>query len=183
MRRTYRGLHRRGLTRVETEAREREVGRQRLEAAQHELLAEQRGQRADPVVAALAGVDRNAQPAVLRKPPLGDVHPGEHLDPRDDRVAQMNRRAQVLVQHAVDAQPDAPARFERFDVDVGRVAYARGMQRIGEQPYRGGVVELRGIERARRRGRRRGGGERRPLRVQRRRGRGRLHVSRRWAAC
>lgn len=50
------------------------------------------------------------------------------------------------MQHAVDAQTDAPAGFERLDVDVRRVAHARRVQRVRQQPYGGGIVELGRIE-------------------------------------
>ncbi len=177
MRRANRSLHRGGLPRVEAEVGKREIGRQRFEPPQHELFAEQRGQRADAVVAARAAVDCDAQPAVLRKPPLGDVHAREHLDSRDERIAQVQRRARMFMQHAVDAQTDAPAGLERLDVDVRRVAHTRRMQCVRQQAYGGGIVELRRIECMGRGGWRVGMRGRR-LRVQRRPGGREMHVSR-----
>ena len=55
----------------------------------------------------------------------------------------------MFVQHAVDAQADAPAGFEWFDVDVGCVAYARRMKRVRQQPHGRRIVELGRVERAR----------------------------------
>lgn len=178
MRCAYRGFHRGRLLRVEAEPGEREVGRQGFEAPQHEFFTEQRRQRTDPVVAARTAVDRDAQPAVLREPSLGDVHACEHLDPRDERVAQMKRRPRMFVQHAVDAQADAPAGFERFDVDVGCVAHACRVKRVRQQPHGRRVVELGRVERARCGDGRCIGMSGRRLRAQRRPGRSEMHVSR-----
>ncbi|HHT8993124.1 TPA: hypothetical protein ACT5B2_001082 [Burkholderia cenocepacia] len=83
----------------------------------------------------------------------------------------------MFVQHAVDAKTDAPACFEWLDVDVRRVAHARRMQRVRQQPYGGSIVELGRIERVGRGGRRTGVRGRR-LRVQRRPGGREMHVSR-----
>jgi hypothetical protein len=89
----------------------------------------------------------------------------------------MKGRPRMFVQHAVDAQADAPAGFEWFDVDVGCVAYASRVKRIRQQPHGRRIVELSRVERAWCGGGRRiGVGGR--LHAQRRPGRREMHVSR-----
>src|SRR2546425_5163727 len=66
-------------------------------------------------------MQRDPDTAVLRQPPLADVHLGHQLDPRGDRVTQTARRRLLIEQDAVDPIADAQRVLERLDVDVGRL--------------------------------------------------------------
>ena len=62
-------------------------------------------------------VDRDADAAVLRQPPLGDIEAGHDLDARDDRAAMCGGGVCRPRQHAVDAEADGKAALEGLDVD------------------------------------------------------------------
>ena len=70
-------------------------------------------------------LDRRAEAAVLRQAVLGDVHAGEHLDPRDQRRRQLDRQQRDVAERAVDAEADAEVFLARLEMDVAR-AFLRG---------------------------------------------------------
>ena len=89
-----------------------------VEDADRRTLAALGGQRGDTKVDA-AVLDRDADPAVLRDPLLGDVEVAHDLHPRDDRVDHPLRHMRRLAQHAVDAEPDPHLPLVWLEVDVG----------------------------------------------------------------
>ncbi len=108
-----------------------------VEQAEHDLLAEERGERGDAEVElARAAVDLelDLDAAVLRQALLGDVELGHDLDARDERVAQLQRRMHHVVEHAVDAEADAHLLLVRLDVDVGGAALERVDQQHVDEP-------------------------------------------------
>jgi hypothetical protein len=65
----------------------------------------------------------DAGPAVLRQPLLGHVHPGQDLQPADQRVVQGRVGGADVPQDAVDPVPDDEAwvgRRVRVEVQVAR---------------------------------------------------------------
>ena len=105
----------------------------RCQQPDDDLLAVHRGHRGHPGVDA-QGVHRDPGPAVLREPPLGDVHPGDDLEPADDGRQGAARHGQHLAEHAVDPVADAQAVPLRLDVDVARAGADRVGQHHGHQP-------------------------------------------------
>ena len=69
-----------------------------------------------------------ADAAVLRQPPLGDVEVRHDLDARDHRGGEAARGRFDFVQHAVDPVADDEPVLERLDVDIGRAR----VERIGD---------------------------------------------------
>jgi hypothetical protein len=65
-----------------------------VEDAQHDPLAGAARQGRDPDVEQFAA-ERQADPAVLRHPPLGDVEPCHHLDPADHHRRDMGGMRRV----------------------------------------------------------------------------------------
>ena len=63
-------------------------------------------------------LDVHGELAVLRPPPLGDVHARHDLEPRDYREVQLQRQAHDVVQDTVDSEPDAEAGLGGLDVYV-----------------------------------------------------------------
>ena len=81
--------------------------------------------------------------AVLRDAALGDVDVGHDLEAADHAGLDAARRAHHLVQHAVDAEPDAQVVLGRLDVDVGRaVADGLGDEQVDELDDRRVLDEL-----------------------------------------
>ena len=105
--------------REEAEVGEVEQRRALVEHAHDDLLAVHRRQRRDAEVDLLAG-DVRRHASVLRDALLGDVEVGHDLQAADEAGLHLLRRAHHLVQHAVDAVPDAHVVLGRLDVDVGR---------------------------------------------------------------
>ena len=64
-------------------------------------------------------LDRDADPAVLRHPLLGDVELAHDLQPRDHRADHPLRHVRRLLQHAVDAEADPQLALFGLEVDVG----------------------------------------------------------------
>jgi hypothetical protein len=75
------------------------------------------GQRGNPHVH-LVVADLFDDPAVLRDPALGDVHVGHHLDARNDRQGEVDRRRRHLVERAIDPVADLEVLLEGLEVDV-----------------------------------------------------------------
>ena len=89
-----------------------------VEDADRRPLAALGRQRGDAQVDA-ALLDRDADPAVLRHPLLGDVEVAHDLHPRDDRVDHPLRHVGRLAQHAVDPEADPHLPLAGLEVDVG----------------------------------------------------------------
>ena len=106
------------LRRQEAEARQRLHAAGTVEDSHDDLLAVHGRQRRDAQVDDGA-VDCQADPPVLRHPSFGDVDVGHHLQARDDAGDDRSRLTHPLVQHPVDAVPDAEVVLGRLDVDVG----------------------------------------------------------------
>ncbi len=96
-----------------------------VEDAHDDLLAVHGRQGRDAQVDA-AAADLHRDAAVLRDAALGDVDVGHDLEARDHARLDAARRAHHLVEHAVDAEPDAQVGLVRLDVDVAR-AVADGL--------------------------------------------------------
>ena len=82
------------------------------------LLAPDGGGRGHPDVGVLA-VDLGRELAVLRAPPLDDVHARHDLDAAHEPDAHGGRQHQDFLQRAVDAEADPDDVLGRLDVDVG----------------------------------------------------------------
>src|SRR5690606_37499703 len=91
----------------------------RVEDAHHDLLAERGGHGGQAHLDLAPAGRARLDPAVLRPPPLGQVHPPEHLDPRQHRGHHRRRHLEDLVQHAIDAEAHAARLAPRLQVDVG----------------------------------------------------------------
>ena len=92
-----------------------------VENSEHDLLAEQRGQRrhaeVDDLVAHL-----QLDAAVLRHASLGDVELRHDLEARDERRLELHRRLHHFLQRAVDAVANADLVLEALEVNVRRAA-------------------------------------------------------------
>ena len=106
-----------------------DLGARRIEDPDHDLLAEQRRQGADPEVDRLVA-ELELHPAVLRHAPLGDVEPGDDLDARRQLVLDRERRLGDLAQLAVDAEADAVVVLVGLEVQVGRAQVDRVDQHL-----------------------------------------------------
>jgi hypothetical protein len=84
---------------------------------QDDALAVDRRQCRDTEVELVAR-DREGAVTVLRLPVLGDVHIGHDLEPADDGGLSALGAAHHLVEHAVDAVPDAQVLLLRLYMDV-----------------------------------------------------------------
>ena len=91
-----------------------------------------------------AAVDGHLELAVLRTPPLDDVHVGHDLDAADERRAHVGRQRQHLVQRAVDAEADAHLLVGRLDVHVRRTVAQRLGDDLVDDLDDGRVVDDRG---------------------------------------
>jgi hypothetical protein len=90
-----------------------------VEDAEHDLLAPDDAGRRDADVDR-AAVDVHGDLAVLRPPPLHDVHARHDLEAADQCRAHGVGQGEHVVQGAVDAEADAQPAVLRLDVDVGR---------------------------------------------------------------
>ena len=106
------------LVRLVAQRLDAELDAGRVEDTHHDLLAEQRRQRADPEVDRLRLRQHDLHPAVLRHALLRDVELGDHLDPRRELVLDHERRLRDLHQHAVEAVADPVVLLVRLEVDV-----------------------------------------------------------------
>ena len=96
-----------------------------VEDAQDAVLAMHRGHDRDAEVD-LAALVTNAEAAVLRNPPLGDIELAHDLDARNDRLVPILRdRRHGVVQNAVDAVLDGDFGIPRLDVDVAGAPFER----------------------------------------------------------
>ena len=95
-----------------------ELDARRIEDPHHDLLAEERRQRADAEVDRLGLRQHELHPAVLRHALFRDVELGDHLDPRRDLVLDHERRLRDLHQDAVEPVADAVELLVRLEVDV-----------------------------------------------------------------
>ena len=57
--------------------------------------------------------------AVLGKAPLGDVHVGHHLNPRNNGQGEMNRRRCHFIKRAIDPVADPEVFLKGLEVNVG----------------------------------------------------------------
>src|SRR5690606_35532331 len=89
-----------------------------VEHAHHNLFAPHRGQRRHAQVN-LAALMRDRETAVLRLAALGDVDVGHDLDARDHAVLDGLARTLHLMEHTVNAVPDAEVLLCRLNVNIG----------------------------------------------------------------
>jgi hypothetical protein len=93
-------------------------------------------------------VDADLDAAVLRQALFGDVQVAEDFDAGHDRRLEALDlgRHRHLLQHAVDAVPDAQFVLERFEVDVGGAQLDRILQDLVDEAddrgVLGGIVEV-----------------------------------------
>ena len=99
-----------------------ELGAARVEDTQHDLLAEQRRAGVDAEIDGAVLGQLHLDAAVLGQAPLGDVEPGHDLEARHHLGGQRQRRRGHLLQHAVEAGPDAIGLLVGLEVNVGRAA-------------------------------------------------------------
>ena len=85
-------------------------------------------------------VDRQADAAVLRHAPLGDVEVGHDLHARDDAGCHAPRHGRDVAQHAVDAEADAQVLAVGGDVQVGRALLDGLADELVDEPDDGRVV-------------------------------------------
>ena len=116
-----------------------------VEEAHDDLLAVHGGQRGDAHVDGLAA-DHEADAAVLRHAPLGDVQLGHDLEAADDARLHAPRDRHDLVQHAVDAEADDELLGLRLEVDVARRVVDRlrddGVDELDDRRLFGGVADV-----------------------------------------
>ena len=103
--------------RPETQLRQRAESERLVQQPQHGHLAVDRGCRGDTHVQLSVGVAHRYL-AVLGAARLGDVHPRDDLDARDERRVDGDGQGHDVVQDAVDPEPDADLVLLRLDVDV-----------------------------------------------------------------
>ena len=85
----------------------------------------------------LALADDHQEAPILRRPALGNVHVGQDLDARDERVLDVARHSAQVSQHAVHAQPHGRIGGLRLDVDVAGLPRQRGLNDFGDHVHRG----------------------------------------------
>ncbi len=85
---------------------------------------------------------RHPGPAVLRRPAVGDVQVGHHLDPRDDAPRQPLGQLHRLLQRAVDTKANDGLVLPRFDVHVRRPRLDGLLQDEVHHPDAGRVADL-----------------------------------------
>jgi hypothetical protein len=112
-----------------------------MEDPDHDLLAEQGGQRADAEVDRL-GAELELHPAVLRNTLLGNVHTRDDLDARGQLLLDGDRRLGDLAQFAVDAEAHAVGVFVGFEMQVGRTKIDGVDQHLLEEAHDGCVFDL-----------------------------------------
>ncbi len=97
------------------------------------------GKHADAEVDGVAA-DGQADAAVLRQAPLGDVQVGHDLDARGDGEGQVPRRRDHFVEHAVGPDADLELVLERLEVQVaGPVANRQQEHHVQAACARGAV--------------------------------------------
>ena len=123
---------------LEAELRHVELQVRLVEEPEHDLLAEHGRKGGDAEVHLLVAGELHLDAAVLRQAALGDVELRHDLEARGDGVLEPQRRLHHLVQHAVDAEPDAERLLVRLDVDVaGALADGVGQDGVHELHDRG----------------------------------------------
>ena len=110
--------------RGKAEPLERQEDGRAIEEAHHDRFTVDGRDRGDADVDA-AAVQHHPNAPVLGEAALGDVHLGHDLDPRGDGRLQAPRRRLLIVQHAIDAVPDAQRVLERLEVNVRRLGAKR----------------------------------------------------------
>ena len=123
------------LVRLHAELREAELHGPLVEQPHHDPFAVDHGDHRDADVD-LAAADLQHNPAVLRKPALGDVQSGHDLQAADDcrlEAADL-RRHRLRVEHAVDAVADPQPRLLRLDVYVAGPRLDGLQQDLVDQP-------------------------------------------------
>ena len=117
------------------------LGARRVEDPDHDLLAEQRRQRADAKVDRLVA-ELQLHPAVLRHALLGDVEARDDLDARRQLVLDRERRLRDLAQLAVDAEADAVVVLVGLEVQVGGAQVDRVDQHLLQEADDRRVLDL-----------------------------------------
>ena len=106
------------LLRREAEAGEILHGNVRIEDAQHQFLAEGRGQRGDTQFDLLAVGRASANAAVLGTASFGDVQPAENFDAAGDGGHHRARELVNVVQVTIDPKAHVAGIAARLDMDV-----------------------------------------------------------------
>ena len=113
-----------------------------IENSHHDLFAEERRARAHAEVDRPGLRDLHLDAAVLRDAPLGDIEPGHDLEPRGELAGEDNRRCRNLLQHAVEAEPDAVGALVGLEVDVRGAAPDRVQHHLVHEADDGCVVNV-----------------------------------------
>ena len=119
--------------RGKAEPLERQEDGRAIEEAHHDRFTVDGRDRGHADVDA-AAVQHHPNAPVLGEAALGDVHLGHDLDPRGDGRLQATRRRLLIVQHAVDAVPDAQRVLERLEVNVRRFGAERVLDDEVDEP-------------------------------------------------
>jgi hypothetical protein len=116
-----------------------------VQDAHHDRLAAHHGQGCHAEVD-VPPVNREADAAVLREPPLGDVEGGHDLHAGDQAGHVLARHCRRVVDDAVDAVAHAHVVGARLEVDVGRAAANRvgdhGVDELDDRRLVGLVTQL-----------------------------------------
>ena len=118
-----------------------ELGARRVEDPDDDLLAEQRGQRADAEVDRLVA-ELQLQPPVLRHALLGNVHARDDLDARGQLVLDRDRRLGDLAQLAVDAKAHPVVVLVGLEVQVGGARVDRVDQHLLQEAHHRRVFDF-----------------------------------------
>src|SRR5262249_34500081 len=120
------------LVAVEAELVELQDGGGAVEQTHDHPLAIGGGHGGDADVHVLAG-QLDADAAVLRQAPLGDVETGHDLYARDNGRLEAVRRRDDVVEDAVDAEAHRQVAFEGLDVNVaGAILHRLEEQRVDQ---------------------------------------------------
>src|SRR5690606_12503299 len=122
--RTRQRVHIQGfLFRLVTHHINAQFGRRRVQNPQYDFFAPQRGQGVYPEVDGLGFGQLHLDPAVLRNPPLGNIHLRHYFQTGSNFAGEIHRRAGDFVQYTIGTVPHAVAFFVGFKVNIGRAGF------------------------------------------------------------
>ncbi len=110
-----------------------------VQQPEHDAFAPGRGDDGDADIDQFLA-DPHAALAVLRQTMLGDVEIGHDLQTRQERRGLLSRKAQDVVQNAVDAETNLHLGFVGLDVDVAGPAVHRLEHDLVDQLDRRGLI-------------------------------------------
>ena len=81
-----------------------------------------------------------AQPAILRQPPLGDIETGHDLDARDERRFQVRRQRLLVSKGSIDAKPDLKNILGRLDMNIRGLRFGGAADQGVHRTHHGSVA-------------------------------------------